>query len=506
MSTPDTQLSAFVAKIDAHERALKQVLRSANPEELTILATHRIRASLADPEQMQHGPPHVMVQLIEACCAYWEQWRSKPLTEEQVYRAVQELLTFDDPVMLDAARKQDYLLDLGMYISRKQLEAQRQSWWVPIGRASALFLGNSKLTTATTEFYERYNIGLDTWIKCTYIIQCALSRSRLLRSDYFSHFHTVGIADNDTRHFLAIASRTPFEIGEAYRNRLIQCASDPVKWLHARPQLATTPMVHLSRGYVVPVEAYFMNLYGEVLFTMLTRSCSEKARAEVATGFAQYVENVLTRCIPHLGVWSEKQLMIVDGKVCDIAIELEKCILLFECKAIVSDRELATARAVLGSNVCVRVSEGFVQLECTARRIRQGLYAQQGISADKPVYGFVVTLGEIPQINHSIVNDECIKRCTESGEGWDASVGLKSKPQVLHGFAIEYFAIYLQKNPGAIEVLQSQRDDASPFAIGDWEKLLAARCQDELPMDLDLWRNWALRLPESMGIPSEGFG
>jgi hypothetical protein len=508
------------AAVRALEHSLRDQLRSVHPEELIPLAALRMRESTESPRVSSYYPPYVMVHLIEACCAYWQQWRYVPLNEDRLRESINTLSSFNDPTILNCLKPESDLFEFMLYMHRTQLDMQGEVWWMPVGRFTRLFGEAGIVPVTNARFLARYGLTIREWIKLTFAVHAATAGRPLMANEYALKLPELGLDSARVGAFLRETSSSIPDVGQRYRAIREGTAASPpapvLTWMQRKPQLADKPLIKLARGYVAPVEAYFADLFGDILFRRIAATTepqdrcdphsprTDPVRQEIGRRFEVYTETLIRHHLPNLHLWTADHLEIQDeGRSCDFALELPDSLLLIECKAVTFEREVVTRKAVLDSPAITRIIDGYEQLIWTAGRIVDGSYRKAGLEPTKPRYGIVVTLGEVPGANYPTVWNHAQAELSKNGTIAEPVPQLLiHHPQAFHGYALEHLVLCLRAGIAALPSLFEERASKSHLAIGDWGMELNRKCVAAGKQDLGFWRTPGERLLEELRVPS----
>lgn len=479
-------------RVAEFEQKLVELLSDMSPEELVPVAARWIRDGAKDGMFADY-PPHVLIHAIEACCAYWKQWKYKPFSDQRLIEVRNAIVAFEDPALARTLAPDSDLFDFLLFMHRTQIEPQGSTWWIPIGRFARLF-GTEQITpSADASFRHRFKVSLQEWMQLSFaVLAGTLDRRCKFSHRYASEFPAIGVPGERVQAFLEEVSRSPDQIREEYlavrRGRSDRKAEPPLAWSQRRPLLADYPLVRLARGYVVPSEAYAVDLFGESFFRRLIRDADEEVRREIGQRFEAYTADAARHLLPHATLWTKKELETPWGKSCDLALGLDDCTLLIELKAVVGDTNLVTRNAILSSGTMVRVTEGLEQVVRTAQRVHEGGYKDVGLSAGRPIYGVVATFGELAGYNHTAVWERSLENLGCMGIPRQlVDQVFADRPQVLHGVALELLFACLSSRAETIPSLFRQRREAPPHSIGDWQKVLTDTLNAQDAHNVDYW-------------------
>ena len=447
-----------------------------------------------------------MVHAIEACCAYGKHPDSLLLSEDHFRRIVNTFTSFDDPVQSALILADPELFEFVVYMYRTQMDKQGEVWWMPIGRMTRLFGNPAEVPVCHADFLRRFGITLRQWLQLSFAIQAGtMGEKTKFSREYAGLFAALGIKQAVVDRFLGEVSRTPDEIGEAYR--LIRYGNadtktwNPRTWSQHRPQLSRTPLIALPRGFVAPVEAYVVDLFGDSLFRRLVAEDSEQVRREIGRRYQQYVEDMIRYHLPTTRLWTSTDLEVEGERSADFALDLSDCVLVIECKAVIFDQDVVTRKAVLQSGAINKIVDGYEQTVRTAMRVQAGAYKHLGIPNTKPRIGLVATLGAVPGANQPAVLSHALNELQVRGVKSEAvQTSLAAPLQAFHGFALEHLMVCLKHEVASVTQLFAERSAKHPLSMGDWQHELARKLQAGKPHDIAFWKNPGWELLEELGV------
>lgn len=440
---------------------------------------------------MARFPPYVLVQALEACCAYWESYRTKPLTEDVACAIVDHVRAFEDPVLNHLIGLEDGLFQFGHYMHRTQIESQGQAYWLPVGRAVRV-CGDPSLRAIASAFQNRYGLSVREWLKLAFQFHAiAIKPPFGLSYRALPELEKLGHREQAIKRFLEILACSPAEIGSHYRairGESESNARSPCTWAQSKPLLAKCPFVKLGAGIMAPFPAFVSGLFQERLFSLIGRLRSSDCSQEFGESYERYVGEVIREVAHRQTVWDESVLRRTQqSSTCDYVVDADDCLLCIECKASVLDPEFTTKNAVLRSTAGTHIADGEAQILTTAATIRSGGYESIGISRDKPLLGMVALMGEFPLSNHPAVREASAEKLQKRGILKHREL-LAEHVAILDGLSIEKFALFWRTNANAVKECFAQRRCGAPFSLGSWGVEITHKLGRVSEADIAFWR------------------
>ena len=483
----------------AFETRVREQVRGFSPESFAVEVARRFRLGQVEIAAFRQTPPHFLIHALEAHCAYYQQWRYRPLTDNDFATTINLWHGFNDPVLMGTLKDGTHLFEFVQYLYRTQMELQGQGSRIRFGRGIRILADGTGIPRAEAAFAERYGLTARDWIKLVLVFHARTregARNRLsppvIRRQELESLPESGISITSLDRFLAEAARSPEEIGASYRSIREAGVADrrfgPLTWGQRRPTLARHPIVRLATGYLVPAPPLLLRQLEDGLFERFDAMDSDAVRSDIGKQFERYVRDLLRFHLPDCALIESDALECSGERSCDFAIDLPDSVVLVECKAVMLDRDLVTGTAVINSGAIQRLLDGYVQIVRTAARIKSGGYHANLLRRDKPMLGLVVTLGHVPGADNGAVQDATRERYAKDGVPEHAIECLRHRPQPFNAEAFEYLVLLLRT--GAVQVTDvfAEKLAANPWHVGDWGTFLNKRIQSHRPVDLTFWK------------------
>lgn len=486
----DKQLAE--ARVLELDRELRQCAKSICPKELVLELATQSQQSANLPQRPPLLSPLIVTHAIQACCAYTIPHKYQRLTHGHVGRLleVSAACCVDDPAMAHSVRPDSNLLDFAVYMHRTQTEKQRSVGWMQLGRTAMLLFANNVADKCDAFMRNSVGVGLRDWHNMSLVIEASANKDgrRFSLSDT-DLFRTLDIAPDTLRSFLGKVSCTTTDLGRSFlrqrRTHSAGRAPSPLLWMQMRPPLMSTPVLRFPEGFVVPVTEFTNQLFGRVLFTQFTRSNDEDVQLELSKRFEDYTKGCMNACMPGARIWDERNLK-GNWKSADFVVATKRCIFVIECKAVMPERDYATADSMLKSGAFKAVAEGFEQVVATAQRIHAGGYHHLGLVADKPVVGLIHVLGDMPCANHNAAWDFASQLIGgHKLEDWKGT--LVCRPQVFEGIAFESLMIGIHDD--SIDAPTFLQEHSRSLAVGfsGWHHQVALKSSPDTSPAKAFW-------------------
>ncbi len=497
------------AAVLAFEERVRLQVRHFSPESFAVEVARRFRLGQVDTKAFSQHPPHFLVHALEANSAYYQQWRYRPLTDNDFAATINLWHDFLDPVLMGTLKDGTHLFEFVQYMHRTQMELQGAGSHCRFGRGVRMFGDPSAIPRAAAAFAARYGANTREWIKLLMIVHARTGVARPnhlpppgIRRQELEFVTDLGIRHPSLDGFLGEVARPWAEIGAAYRSIREAGKTErrfgPLTWSQRRPTLAKYPIMSMAMGYLVPAPPLLLRLIGDGLFERFDAIDSEEVRADLGRQFERYVADMIRFHLPKLRLVDASGLEYAGQQSCDFALDLPDAVLLIECKAVMLDRDLVSERAVINSGAIQRLLDGYVQVVRTAERIKAGGYPADLLPRDKPVLGLVVTLGNVPGADNGAVQDATKARFEKEGVPPQALASTLHRPQPFDAEALEYLVLLLQRGAVRVTDLFAEKLAANPWQVGDWPTYLNKQVQAHKPLDLTFWREPFMALLSEM--------
>jgi hypothetical protein len=234
------------------------------------------------------------------------------------------------------------------------------------------------------------------------------------------------------------------------------------------------PLIAYDDGYYLVVHPTLVfNQALDGLYRACEELCGETFHSEFADSFERYVGLVLGELAGDNPLYTESEIQAASpGRACDFAVECTDCTVLVECKSVRYSATLLTENAIAKDNSTGKVADGFEQIHLTARRIRNGSLDGVLRNSRKPIFGFVVTFGDLRFANSPQYLSKFImpRSKLSNQEHWYAP--LECEPQVTSVGTLEAMVIVANHQSLSPAELVRAKLSEDYYAAGDWPAYL----------------------------------
>lgn len=453
---------------------LTRLLKRIQPEAWTMYLVRHMKAVERDQSLLGNAPPHFLRYAIEANMAY-HRWAYKEPPTSQTWNKVRSLLVeHEDPYSIYAINKDIHFLAVLEW--RHQLETQGLVSWESIGLVWHLFTEGG-MPELTAQFTDSYGVTPEQWLGTCMLAFGIADRDPLgrLPLEPFQTYarDTLG-APVDL--FLQESAYTPQEIGARFRK--VRRDTKPRYHGHIRTIFMERPLIKFSdEHFLAPQASLLFRHAREGLYRLL----------KPMPAFDQFGKSIekqvieLAGEISHvLSLRSEKELVQDGVKSCDLLLEFEDCIFLVEAKACVMQCRQLEEHIMLADGSTKAIVDGLEQILATALSLKDGVLDKYVKSNRKPVYGAVITFGEVPFANSDFYFDNIIMPRARQANSIvvDNLVVFASRPTILslESYAMLMAALYAL--PTTPRALAHGFEAYYRVCLGDWRTYLGKTIRD----------------------------
>jgi hypothetical protein len=493
--------------------SLEGVLKRHNPVEYILAMSYRLHECSQDPKRWRQTPPFRVVHSIEACCAYARGHSEDPVTLNRLFKAMNVYHEHSDPMQQDALGSG--LLQFLLLAHREQMELQYSHSGNDFGRAMTLFAEPGALPRSSKAFNEKYGLTPFQWIKLCFLSATAAANhpaGLFPTSAVHNYVREAGLQetlpDNSVAAFFALASRTPRQIGDRFREERKKL---PL-YLHSciRSALLETPLIAL--GPDIQGKAHMLLLIRDIMFRLgndgLYRLMKglDQFDSEIGDGFGAYVGRVLQHFEGTIRLLGEAELeKAASGKSCDFLLELPDAVVLVETKAVSFVKTSLTDKSILEETSTRQIAKAVQQLYATAYDLKTGRLDHFRLDKSKPLIGIVVTLGEIPMVNLDWYFDTFIMALASPKLEPPVfpSDNLTRRPISMSARTFEQLVMACNALKTSPVALFDQKQTMHPAMVGDWNTFLnqIVRDNEHEIRSLPFMRLQTARLMVSLGVP-----
>ncbi len=492
--------------------SLEGVLKRHDPHEFILAMAGRMRECRENETKWRQTPPFRVVHSVEACCAY-ARGNSDPVTLNRIFKAMNVYHEHSDPMQHDVLSTN--LAHFVLLSYREQIELQYSPARDDFGRAMMLFAPPGSLPRSSKALAEKHRLSPSQWVGLCFLAATAAENSPIglfpgeAIRDYLHERGLSGaITDEAVRSFLDLSSRTPQEIGRRFREERVKLP----RYLHSsiRSALLDTPLIKMGPG--ADGSESFVLLVRDLMFRHVIEGLYRLMRE--FDGFSQdigdtvqtYAERLLTCYDNRVALFGEQDLKpLVSGKSCDFLLELADEIVLLEVKAVGFTKTVLTENSIKDDTSTRRVADGVTQIYATAHDLHMGRLDALGIDKSKPVFGIVVTLGDIPLVNADWYFETFIMTLANPklSPPIFPSPNLSSRPVAMTVRTLEQLVMLCNGLRLSPLRLHTEKNALPMLAVGDWDTYLSnmIKGNQSAITSLPFMRPQTANLLLSLGVP-----
>ncbi len=469
-----------IRKARAFYTHLERLVKRYQPEVFGPFAASLLYRVLRDQKQWAFYPPHMVVNSIEANCAYFRGHRDQEMTLNRFNEILNHYKDNYDPYLKHVLREPGNVDLFSLAMSREQFDLQRTPSPNDFARTLQLYEVNNPLPQASCTFRDRNGISFHDWIyMCLAIYSHVSNRSSpLIHPDDYIKSSVASIPREAVPLFLKKASARPKQIGAYFRK--LRETYPPHLHIFIRSAFFQTPLVVFDNGTYLVVHPYLIFHYaGEGLYIACSSLDRDTFGREFGRSFQQYTGRLLADFFPPGSIHTESELQEMSrGRTCDFLVDHPDCVLLLECKATRYSSELLTENALSKDNSTGKVADAFGQIVHTAARLRRGVFARRVPRGDKPIVGAVVTYGELYFANSSYYFDTFVSERMEVKLLQDWPSPLAHPPQIVSIGSLESMLVMARETgQSPLDIIGAKL--ALPFAqTGDWPQYIASYARE----------------------------
>lgn len=499
----ETEVQATVRAIAFYDR-LEDLVRRYQPEVFAPHAAELLHRILPDRNSWSHYPPHMVVNSIEANCAYFRKHRREPITDTRLNEILNHYKDYHDPYVKYVLRERKSLDLFALATGREQFELQREPKLHDFGRTLLLYERGNPLPKSSAAFADRTGFAFHEWIYMCLAVHAHI-RTRhppVVHPDNYINSEIATIPRDAVLLFFEAVSATPEEVGLHFRES--RAKYPPYLHIFIRSAFFNKPLLAIPGGAYVVVHPHLVfHAADEGLYAACSRNAPDEFYVEFGPSFESYIGLLLRDMFSPSSVFAENQLQaIAGGRTCDYLVLDGSSTLLVECKATRYSADLLTEGAILNDNSTGKVADGIEQLLVTASRIRNGDYASLGAGAERPIVGIVVTYGELHFANSEYYYDTFISRRLHEPARAGYPGPLASKPQVVNAETLERLLVVARERAMGVKDLIDEKLAIPYGRAGDWSQHLYSAGKDVTNWEIPILDNTAKDyLRDRVGIP-----
>jgi len=449
---------------------LESAVKRFSPSEYAVYATQKLLQSCGDIKLRSKHPLHFILHSIEANFAYSKHWANDPVTYNRFAKIINTYHKFEEPLLKRAVEENLDRMFLMMY--RQQIELQRVVHREDIARIWYLYIYNNPLPKAKVNFQERYGLTMQDWIIiCQLAYLTAISnKSNLISMDVVSNSKLCPKDSGVIDAFIENSCLTPKVVGE----RFIQAIKNmPLGHFLRRSIFFDYPIVDLGNNIFLAPHNSLLLLHSWEGLYRVARKCKHFDN-EFGRSFQKYVGKVLCNIVNCNLVDDRSIRELSSSKSCDFLLELTDEIILIECKATTYTANNFTNNAIMNNTSTGQVVKGLSQLYATAHDIKVGKYKRLLNNTNKPIFGVVVTYGEINLVNSDWYYSLVVEKTKNPSLSSENSGDLFCKRPIIISIAIlEQIASLINYKNYSLNDLYIEKDNTNYHVVGDWDTFIS---------------------------------
>jgi hypothetical protein len=315
---------------------LERLVRRYAPQTFGVAFSSLLHSVMRDPNQWAYYPPHMLVNAIEANCAYFRGHRNNEVTQDRINEILNHYKAYYDPYLRHVLEDRKSLDLLFLAMSRQQFDLQRVPTLSGFSRTLLLYVLNNPLPRSSALFESQTGFTFHDWVYMCFAVHTYMmthSDAPLVHPDNFLSSTISSIPRTAVKPFLQRASLSPIAFGQEYRELRQRFPS----YLHIflKSVFFEHPLIAYDDGTCLVVHPYLILHHAdEGLYRNCLSIASETFYGEFGQSFEKYVGSVLADFFPPETVFLESRIQSVSaGRSCDFLVDHPACLLLIECKA-----------------------------------------------------------------------------------------------------------------------------------------------------------------------------
>ncbi len=430
---------------------------------------------------MARWPAHHLSHSIEAMCAYRRGHRDAVPDERAMIRVINVYHGYEDPYTNYVLSEEKDLHLAFRTMATQQFPFQYRPHYRDLARAYSVF--GKGLDRTAGQFASEYGLSILDWFRlplCCFALLCdstlpVVTTDQLLTA---AGWGMPPIEDAAVKAFLRTASLDMQETGRLFREKR-ESLDKP--YLHGliRSQFMDVPLLEFANGsYVCPAPGFLFRNAADGLINRC-RAYDPDFGAETGPAFEKFVKAVLGQ-LPSSRISRPDELDLDEPqRACDFAVETDDAVLLIECKAVSETARLMIESTIRNQNATSKIQSALDQLRQTARLATE---SSLGFDvADRPIFGIVVTYGQILFANSQWHRERILS--------WDASSAgpdLALPVNILSIADLEQFILVVASTNLTARQLIEQKEAEEYIERGDWVTFLPSLLRDHRATYLDL--------------------
>lgn len=426
------------------------------------------------PRAISHFPPHLLSYLLEIHSLEARKPYDDTKLIQRFDEAMKELHEYYDPYQGKMLEPEAGSLDLFMQ-SLAHIQFPLQEWLGKQELARAWIIFACPAIEQAAKFQSETLQGTPAaWLLFSYCMFAAATDSKGKSSvrDFSIARKWPWYSDALEAAYFRELAWTRLQMQQAFQDRLTR---SPHLTFVSRPLIAIRPTYDLEIGRFVVINP---GLLFETCTKRLLEICGG---SDVSFGecfgavFEKYVGSIIRHAKGIRTVFGSNDLeRRIKGKSCDFLINLGDAVLLLECKAVSYTATLPTENALKGNNSTKKLNRAFQQILNSARSIRDGEFAADGIPRDVAIFAAAISWGEIYMANSGWRHEEIVRPFLEEIglDGEIEQLSFAMKPQVVSIDSLEWIVATSQAKDIPISAILRRKNTGNYSTDGDWPAFL----------------------------------
>ena len=514
-SPEDSQRRAALRRARRFQGDLARHVRRYHPHTFAAVMAMEMDRTLGERRRMTYAPPHTLLHLIAANCAY----HRPPYRDAVKGPALASLFNFHnryhDPTSQWLLERRPNPMLWYIFVARQQFPLQGSPDFYDVGRNVLLF-DERHYPRAAALMRGRYGFGFREWALFCFALYSGVvgkvGRAPVVEERYFrSSRSTLGRHERLSAMYdlLAVTVEEVRDQYHALRAREGHLLHDP-----ALPTpFVERPLLRVGPGAYIAVHKpliFARGLEGPYDIAMAKGHWPEVFGGEFGTAFESYTGAIL-RYLPGVALYGEREMRaFTEAKICDYLVVGADFLLFVECKAVKYSATLVSEGAVRGDNSTRKVAGGMDQIYSAATLVRAGvLDGLIGPTASRAFVAAVVTFRPLYGANDDTFWGEVIQPAMRAPGKADWARHFAFRPQMLDIAAFERLVLVCDKEgttPAGVFASKLGGPSAPPLVTGDWGPYLAQRLGRgrRLPILTDAFTAFTTEAMRTFPEPDDG--
>ncbi|MBN1456308.1 MAG: hypothetical protein JW912_00470 [Sedimentisphaerales bacterium] len=419
-------------------------------------------------------PPHIILNTIEASCAYYKSGYHENFDHSKLV----DILNFqiDTPFIYETFIISYKLPLFTQYMHRSQLLLQKTECAPKhLARYWKLFWDNNFTSCLFDDFQGKYGLSVRQWFECGY------SAFSILRNDVTSKKvitipPSISLKPEDYLRFIDLSTYSKIEIKERfYKTRDV--TNKEFHFLIISPFLER-PILELDNGLITaPIPELIFRHLGYGLLDKFSEL--EPNGYCIGKSFQNYCQQVIGCLETNHNLYDDNVLKEITEETgeCDFLLTTNDENILIECKAVTFKATVLAESVLKGMGSTTQISKGLSQVVNTGKYLKKNGFDSLNIKRDIPFLAIIVTLGEIPEVNHEwYIRNIILKNPKSKKIKYDVFNGTDKifthPPIFLSVNSLENLIIYCNSTGKTFFEIYDEKIKLGYHQTGDWEQYL----------------------------------